>query len=48
MPVVELDFGQEIFIEENPWDLMICGAIVDVPVLMGMCRDEGRYLVPGE
>lgn len=46
-PVVEPDFGQERFLEDQPNKLMESGDFIQVPILIGITSDEYASIVPG-
>nr|QCC89016.1 carboxylesterase 1 [Meteorus pulchricornis]QCC89028.1 carboxylesterase 13 [Meteorus pulchricornis] len=39
-PSVEADFGQEIFLPADPWELIKSGPIADVPIMAGVTADD--------
>lgn len=44
LPTVEPNAGQEIFMPNDPWTLIKNGDIFDVPVMIGMTRDETAFM----
>lgn len=46
-PNVEPNAGQEMFLSDDPMELLMYGELADVPVMMGSTRDDGSFLVPG-
>lgn len=47
-PVVEPDFGQEHFLENQPNEMFEIGNFSHVPTLIGIASDEFAKDVPGE
>lgn len=46
-PTVEEDYGQKIFLPENPWKTIVSGNIYDVPMMVGMNSNEGSMFTNG-
>lgn len=40
LPSVEANNGQEIFLSTTPWDLVKSGSTANVPILVGICKDD--------
>ncbi|XP_012260596.2 esterase FE4-like [Athalia rosae] len=46
VPCVEPDVGQEIFLSQNPWELMKSGKIADIPYMAGLNANESLMMAP--
>ncbi|XP_051170759.1 juvenile hormone esterase-like [Leptopilina boulardi] len=44
VPVVEPQAGQEIFLPNDPWEMMKSGSFADVPLIIGMTSDEMLFM----
>ncbi|XP_015431698.1 PREDICTED: esterase FE4-like [Dufourea novaeangliae] len=47
VPSVEVDFGQDIFLPNDPWTLLKTGKIADVPLMTGLTSDECAFIAHG-
>nr|QCC89017.1 carboxylesterase 2 [Meteorus pulchricornis] len=47
VPTVESDVGQEIFLSNDPWTLIKYGDIADVPTIIGLTKDESKFMIKG-
>lgn len=46
-PVVEADFGQEIFLPADPWQMIKSKKISDVPLIIGITSEEALLFLGG-